>query len=210
MTMIKSLTTEHLEFGQIIRARARRKHRDRSKRSSNGSMPRKALGLSPWSAGPRHSCTFVSWKQQGTAAYPRAPASRSESARVRRDDQPDAREGQAGRPGGCSRRLPIRRGLQLCTRRHRLIRKTVPRVRTGRGSPADRAKIFADVVDRHTFQTSSIFNLRSLQREDWHHDRAEAQACRLDRGRLDVLPELAPLHRERRRYYRETASRPGC
>ena len=33
--------------------------------------------------------------------------------------------------------------------------------------------------------------------EAGHHDRAEPQACRFDGGRIDVLPELAPLHRER-------------
>ena len=35
-------------------------------------MLKRALGLSPWSAVPKHSCTSVSWRQQGTAACLRA------------------------------------------------------------------------------------------------------------------------------------------
>ena len=56
---------EQPKGGRAIQGRARRKYRSRSKQSSNGSIPRKALGLSPWSADPRHSCTSVDLEAAG-------------------------------------------------------------------------------------------------------------------------------------------------
>ena len=69
-------TTEQPWVGQITRVRARSRDRNRSKQSSNGSMPRRALGLSLWSVDPKH---FLHIRQLVAAGHSSAP----EGARVK-------------------------------------------------------------------------------------------------------------------------------
>ena len=76
MTTIKGLTARHPGAGQIMRVRARQKDRNRSKPLSNGSMPRRALGLSPLAGG---SEAFIHIRQLETAGH----GSVAEGARVK-------------------------------------------------------------------------------------------------------------------------------